>query len=44
MRTLVVLCWGALMGAEVTGHGGVLVLMGLTSCGYLIGASLWRPI
>jgi hypothetical protein len=28
------------MAAEVTGHGGVAVLVGISSCGYLMGASL----
>ena len=43
MRTIVLLCWITLMGAEVTGHGGVAVLVGITSCGYLLGASLAAP-
>jgi len=40
MRTLVLLCWIALMETESTGRDGVAVLVGITSCGYILGASL----
>lgn len=40
MRAIVVLSWIVLMMAEATGHGSLAVLIGISSCGYLMGMAV----